>query len=229
MKGFAHRYRIGPVRKLFRRLDRQLRHSFPPGLSLLSLLDDIRQRESGVRRGSKGKEKTRGQLRRSHGQGRGNPDEKAVLGSPPRPAQPGAISPNEDVAPALRETTPLIEDILMQSPEYLSFIRTRPCSFCGNPTTEPHHCIKRLRGISDARLAQKGADYLSIPACHKCHEDIRDGRLKPTREHYLELCLINLICYLHENKAHLHQKSCDEDASTRTERKRHQSTDISAE
>ena len=36
---FVHRYRIGPVRKLFRRLDRQLRHLYPPGLSLASLFD----------------------------------------------------------------------------------------------------------------------------------------------------------------------------------------------
>lgn len=84
----------------------------------------------------------------------------------------------------------------MRSPEYLNFIRTRPCSFCGNPLTEPHHCIKRLRGISQAQLAQKGSDYLAIPVCHRCHEDIRDGRLQPRREEYLELCLINLICYL---------------------------------
>lgn len=200
MKGFAHRYRIGPVRKLFRRLDRQLRHCFPPGLSLLSLLEAIRQRERGVRRGSKGKEQVRGQLRRSHGQGSGIPDEKAHSGSPPRPAEPGATSPNGDVAPALRETTPLIEEILMRSPEYLNFIRTRPCSFCGNPTTEPHHCIKRLPGISEARLAQKGSDHLAIPVCHKCHEKIRDGRLKPSREEYLELSLINLTCYLNASQ-----------------------------
>jgi hypothetical protein len=41
MKGFVHRYRIGPVRKLFRRLDRQLRHLYPPGLSLASLFDAL--------------------------------------------------------------------------------------------------------------------------------------------------------------------------------------------
>ncbi len=79
---------------------------------------------------------------------------------------------------------------------YIEFIRSRPCNLCGNPQTEPHHSIRRLPGISEAGLAQKGSDYLTIPVCHKCHEDIRDGRLKPSREEYLEICLINLICHL---------------------------------
>lgn len=41
MKGFVYRYRIGSVRKLFRRLDRQLAHLYPPGLSLASLFDAL--------------------------------------------------------------------------------------------------------------------------------------------------------------------------------------------
>lgn len=195
LEGFVHRYRIGPVRKTFRRLDRQLHQLLPPGMSLVSLLEVIRQRERDIRR-RKQQQIDGGQLRPSHGQGCGIPDEKAVSGSPPHPAQPGAATPDGTAAPALREYPPILEETPMRSPEYLNFIRTRPCSFCGNPLTEPHHCIKRLRGISEARLAQKGSDYLAIPVCRKCHEDIRDGRLQPRREEYLELCLINLICYL---------------------------------
>jgi len=194
LEGFVHRYRIGPVSKTFRRLDRQLRQLLPPRMSLVSLLEVIRQRERDIRR--RKQQIDIRQLRRSHGQGCGIPDEKAVSGSPPHPTQPGTTFPNGDVVLALRERLPIFEEIPMRSPEYLNFIRTRPCSFCGNPLTQPHHCIKRLRGISEARLAQKGSDYLAIPVCHKCHEDIRDGRLQPRREEYLELCLINLICYL---------------------------------
>jgi hypothetical protein len=198
LTSFVARFHFGRVRKLFRRLDRQLVHLYPPGLSLVSLLEIMRQNEWGVTQVKNGLRLItyRGQLRPSHGQGCGIPDEKAVSGSPPRPAQPGATFPNGGVVPALREYPLILEETPMRSPEYLNFIRTRPCSFCGNPLTEPHHCIKRLRGISDARLAQKGSDYLAIPVCHKCHEDNRDGRLKPSREEYLELCLINLICYL---------------------------------
>jgi hypothetical protein len=102
LEGFVHRYRIGPVRKTFRRLDRQLRQLLPPGMSLVSLLEVIRQRERDIRR-RKQQQIDRGQLRRSHGQGCGIPDEKAVSGSPPRPAQPGATLLNSGVAPAPRE------------------------------------------------------------------------------------------------------------------------------
>ena len=202
LTSFVARFHFGRVRKLFRRIDRQLRHLYPPGLSLVSLLQTVGHKQpwaTGVIKGLK-LHTDRGQLRSSHGQGCGTPDEKAACGSPPHPAQPGTTFPNGDVVLALRERLPIFEEIPMRSPEYLNFIRTRPCSFCRNPLTEPHHAVKRLRGISDARLAQKGSDYLSIPVCHKCHEDIRDGRLKPSREEYLELCLINLICYLDANQ-----------------------------
>jgi hypothetical protein len=42
MKGFVRRFSIGPVRKLFRRLDRTLVQLYPPGLSLVGLLDMLR-------------------------------------------------------------------------------------------------------------------------------------------------------------------------------------------
>jgi hypothetical protein len=41
MIGFVRRYRIGSVRKLFRRLDRDFRHLYPAGLSLVSLFDSM--------------------------------------------------------------------------------------------------------------------------------------------------------------------------------------------
>ena len=49
MMSFVHRFRIGPVRKLFRRLDRQLRHLLPPSLSLVSFLEAIRHGEGDMR------------------------------------------------------------------------------------------------------------------------------------------------------------------------------------
>jgi hypothetical protein len=42
MKGFVRRFSIGPVRKLFRRLDRRFAELFPPGVSLVGLLDALR-------------------------------------------------------------------------------------------------------------------------------------------------------------------------------------------
>lgn len=40
MVGFVRRFGIGPVRKLFRRLDRELVQLYPPGLSLVGLLEE---------------------------------------------------------------------------------------------------------------------------------------------------------------------------------------------
>ena len=39
MKCFVNRYQIGPVRKQFRRIDRELHQYYPPGVSLTGILD----------------------------------------------------------------------------------------------------------------------------------------------------------------------------------------------
>jgi len=80
--------------------------------------------------------------------------------------------------------------------DYLDFIRSRPCTLCGNPQTEPHHDIRRLPGISEARLAQKGSDFLCIPLCNPCHTKLHRGGITLSRTEILEFCLINLICFL---------------------------------
>ena len=41
MKGFVRRFSIGPVRKLFRRLDRRFVSLYPPGVTLVGLLDSL--------------------------------------------------------------------------------------------------------------------------------------------------------------------------------------------
>jgi hypothetical protein len=79
---------------------------------------------------------------------------------------------------------------------YLDFIRSRPCTLCGNPQTEPHHAIRRLPGISEARLGQKGSDFLCIPLCNRCHTKLHRGVITLSRTEVLEFCLINLICFL---------------------------------
>lgn len=98
LEGFVHRFHIGPVRPLFRRVDRQLRNLYPPHMSLVSLLEAIRHRERDIRR--RKQQMDIGKLRPSHGQGCGIPDEKAVSGSPPHPAQPGTTLPSRGVVPA---------------------------------------------------------------------------------------------------------------------------------
>jgi hypothetical protein len=89
-----------------------------------------------------------------------------------------------------------MKQITTKSSDYLDFIRTRPCCFCCAPADEPHHVFKRLRGISEAGMAQRGSDYLAIPVCHLCHEKLENGSLEPGPAELLELIVINLICYL---------------------------------
>jgi hypothetical protein len=83
-----------------------------------------------------------------------------------------------------------------RSTQYLDFIRTRPCTLCGNPEAEPHHAVRRLPGISEARLAQKGSDFLCIPLCNPCHTKLHRGVIALTRTEILEFCVINLICFV---------------------------------
>jgi hypothetical protein len=49
MEAFANRYRVGRVRKLFRRLDRELRQYYPSGITLTGLLDRRGQSTSSYR------------------------------------------------------------------------------------------------------------------------------------------------------------------------------------
>jgi hypothetical protein len=88
----------------------------------------------------------------------------------------------------------------MRDPEYLNFIRSRPCSFCGRLISDPHHAIKRLRGLNEVAMGQKGPDYLAIPLCRKNHREFHDGKLAISREEVLEICAINLISYIRRLK-----------------------------
>jgi hypothetical protein len=89
-----------------------------------------------------------------------------------------------------------IEGLRLKDPNYLGFIRSRPCLICGDPRTDPHHALRRLRGISAAGMAQKGSDYLAIPLCRVHHDALHRGSLKLQRGELLEFIVINLICYL---------------------------------
>lgn len=122
------------------------------------------------------------------------PTEKAAPGRPPQSERPGTAIQCEALSPAHRESgSPRTKD-----PLYLKFIRRRLCSFCGKPKAVPHHALKRLRGISEAGVAQKGIDYLAIPVCELCHTRIHNKTLRPQPEELLEIIAINVICFLNE-------------------------------
>ena len=65
MKAFAQRYSVGKVRKLFRRLDRELKQQYPQGWTLTGLLDQVR----GGRGGQKGRHGLSQSLPKFQGQG----------------------------------------------------------------------------------------------------------------------------------------------------------------
>jgi hypothetical protein len=205
------------VRKLFRRLDRQLGYLYPPGLTLVSLLEES---EASKPMGVENEVLVAiTQLETSYGQGCSFPVEKTVPCRPPHPVQQGAATPYGSAALALKESPQKGANPDMKNSSYLDFIRSRPCSFCGNPCTDPHHSIRTLRGISEAGLAQKGSDYLSIPACRRHHEQLHAGYLQVSREELLEIIVTNVISYLDENKALLHLRTVAGGAGFRAARR----------
>jgi len=127
--------------------------------------------------------------------------EKAIWQAPAIAAA-GGSDQSWLAAPCPRETINLQEWLFMtktmHDPQYLEFLRSRPCSFCGNPISEPHHAIRRLRGLNEAGMGQKGPDYLAIPICRKSHRQFHDGKFTISREEILEICVINLICHVQE-------------------------------
>jgi hypothetical protein len=85
----------------------------------------------------------------------------------------------------------------MRNSEYLDFIRSRPCWFC-QKRAEPHHAIRHFRLISDGGFRRKGSDYLAIPLCRQCHEEVHSGHLKIERTALLEIIVINLVVFIAE-------------------------------
>jgi hypothetical protein len=84
----------------------------------------------------------------------------------------------------------------MRDPLYLKFLRTRPCSFCGNTVTEPHHSLRRLPGLGAGGIGLKGPDYAAIPACRPCHVRLHSGGgRRVQRAELLELIVLNLAAY----------------------------------
>lgn len=55
---------------------------------------------------------------------------------------------------------------------YLDWVKTLPCSKCNCEGTEPHHIIAAGLG---GGMGTKADDYLSMPLCRKCHDELHDG------------------------------------------------------
>jgi len=101
LESFANRYGVGRVRKLFRRLDRELRQYYPPGITLTGLLE--RHRRSSKRSGSRREPSDVGL---PEGEAASYAIEKTSSGRPPQSQQPGAADPKKSGAPRPKGTLP---------------------------------------------------------------------------------------------------------------------------
>ena len=95
--------------------------------------------------------------------------------------------------PAPKEDEPCLSFATVKNPEYLAFLRSRPCILCFSEHSEPHHVFKTLAGISYAGIGLKGSDFLAIPVCRRCHTRFHNGSLKLERSQMLELIIINIV------------------------------------
>lgn len=82
-----------------------------------------------------------------------------------------------------------------RNPEYLEYIRTRPCIICGiQHRSEAHHC--KIKGMN--AMAKKTPDWCAIPLCHKCHMTIAHGVGFAENMKWLPIEMIDFLrlCYL---------------------------------
>jgi len=52
-----------------------------------------------------------------------------------------------------------------RSPEYLAYVRSKPCWVCQNAPSEPHHTQRGGTGL-------KGSDFSVVPLCRACHGEV---------------------------------------------------------
>jgi hypothetical protein len=80
-----------------------------------------------------------------------------------------------------------------RNPEYLAFIRSKPCCACGRPA-EAHHALGR-RGVG-----VKPSDFGCVPLCREHHRECHEKGTKTfQREHNLDFAEIalNLVHLYH--------------------------------
>ena len=80
-------------------------------------------------------------------------------------------------------------------PDYLEFVRDKPCIICGiQHRSEAHHLKdNRLGGIS-----QKSPDWTALPLCHHCHMAVAHGTGFKEALNWIPIALDDFarICYM---------------------------------
>lgn len=95
--------------------------------------------------------------------------------------------------------TPMEPDLrraTMRNSHYLEFLREGSCNICLREPAEPHHAFRYLAGISYGGLGKKGSDYLAVPLCRQCHNQIHSSFSADYSLNFLQLIVMNLVRYL---------------------------------
>ena len=59
----------------------------------------------------------------------------------------------------------------MRCPKYLAWVRTLPCSLCGQEAHDAHHI--KMMGVGG--MGQSAPDLTVMPLCRTCHQDVHKG------------------------------------------------------
>ncbi len=183
MRSFVNRFRIGPIRKLLRRIDRDVEKYRPAGLSLTGIFDGVCSVSYSevfeIPRGTAACNPAK-KARVIHGQ------------SPVAVAAGGQVVGKLAPSPQWKV---LVSKKLMRSSTYLAFIRDQVCSFCESVQTEPHHAIRTFEPVGSGGVGLRGSDFLVIPLCRTCHVRIHSADLHVSEEQVLEIIVRNLVVF----------------------------------
>lgn len=96
--------------------------------------------------------------------------EKVKKASLPPPAPKPVVSVKVDpVAPQTLFARP--KRFRWENPKFLSWVKTQPCTCCGNPADDAHHLICWGQG----GMATKAHDAFTIPLCRKHHTELHNN------------------------------------------------------
>ncbi|UIM99580.1 DUF968 domain-containing protein [Yersinia ruckeri] len=73
-----------------------------------------------------------------------------------------------------------------ESRSYLQWVKSQPCSGCGNQADDPHHII----GHGQGGMGTKSHDFFTIPLCRRCHDGLHRDLRTWERQHGSQIVLL---------------------------------------